>query len=142
MFITDTTNPPKFKKASDLAIHQVPDVSPHGPWLVRTRQYSRRLLCAYPVYGLVEDDHDAFTVGILPDVVRGGHIATNFTSTADQALISFPFRVVHLPGLVGPCHWEACNLLSKIYTMSKAPKKAQAEQPTSKHITGPRPQLP
>jgi len=48
----------------------------------------------------MEDDHDALTVGTLPDVVRGGYIATIFTSTADQVLISFPFRVVYLPGLV------------------------------------------
>jgi len=46
----------------------------------------------------------SFTVGTLPDVVRGGYIATNFTSTTDQALISFPFRFVYLPDLVGPCH--------------------------------------
>ena len=79
LFITDTIDPPKFKKANDLAIHQVSDVPPHGPWLVRTRQYSRHLLRAYPVYGLVEDDHDAFTVGALPDTVHGGYTATNFT---------------------------------------------------------------
>jgi len=79
LFITDTIDPPKFKKANDLAIHQVSDVPPHGPWLVRTRQYSNHLLRAYPVYGLVEDDHDAFTVGALPDPVRGGYTPTNFT---------------------------------------------------------------
>jgi len=84
----------------------------------------------------------SFTVGTLPDVVRGGYIATNFTSTTDQALISFPFRFVYLPDLVGPCHWEACDLPSKIYSMSKASEQAQAQQPTSKQTTGPRLQLP
>ncbi|KAJ3562823.1 hypothetical protein NP233_g9337 [Leucocoprinus birnbaumii] len=79
LYLTKGIEKPVFKKANDMAIREVTDVPPHGPWLIRARTFLRSKLRAYPVYGLVEDDHDAFTVGALPDHVHGGYVTTNFT---------------------------------------------------------------
>ncbi|KXN81847.1 Amidase 1 [Leucoagaricus sp. SymC.cos] len=79
LYITRGIEKPIFKKANDLNIREVSDVPPHGAWLIRTRTANRNLLRAYPVFGLVEDDHKAFTVGAIPDYLHGGFITTNFT---------------------------------------------------------------
>ncbi|KAF5363872.1 hypothetical protein D9756_000069 [Leucocoprinus leucothites] len=90
LYITRGIEKPTFKKANDLAIREVSDVPPHGPWLIRTKRHNRNRIRAYPVYGLVEDDHDAFTTGVLPDPIHGGYVPTNFTLESNPGAYYIP----------------------------------------------------
>jgi hypothetical protein len=104
LYLTKSIQKPTFKKANDLGIREVDDVPIHGPWLIRTRAFYRNLIRAYPVYGLVEDDHDAFTVGALPDHVHGGFMATNFTLETKPGAhyIPVPSRLAAWSGMSQP----------------------------------------
>ncbi|KAF9445327.1 amidase signature enzyme [Macrolepiota fuliginosa MF-IS2] len=90
LYITRGIERPKFKRANDLNIREISDVPPHGPWLIRTPRTNRNAIRAYPVFGLVEDDHEAFTVGALPDLVHGGWISTNFTLPSNPGVQYIP----------------------------------------------------
>lgn len=95
LYITRGIEKPAFKRTNDINVREVSDVPTHGPWLIRTPRTNRNAIRAYPVYGLVEDDHDSFTVGALPDPIHGGWITTNFSlpSNPGVQLIPVPTRL-------------------------------------------------
>lgn len=90
LFITRRVEKPVFKKANDMNIREISDVPPHGPWIVRAKATNRNAIRAFPVYGLVEDDHDAFTVGAFPNFALGGWYRTNITLESNPGVQYIP----------------------------------------------------
>jgi hypothetical protein len=95
LYINDQMETPVWKVPNDLVIREVDRVPPHGPWLLRCTVRDRNIVRAYPVYGLVEDDHHAFTVGAIPNFGIGGYTKTNITleSNPDVQYIPIPSRM-------------------------------------------------
>ncbi|EKM79758.1 hypothetical protein AGABI1DRAFT_113062 [Agaricus bisporus var. burnettii JB137-S8] len=95
VYINDRMETPVWKKLNNIVIREVNDLPPHGPWLLRCAVKDRNSVSAYPVYGLMEDEHQAFTVGAIPNIGHSGYMRTNITlkSNPNIQFIPIPSRM-------------------------------------------------